>query len=192
MLFTCYFYKLSFSKINYKKIMNSGLPKYEKLYHEIKNEYDLLSDKYDFIPAEVIHQNMNHINNIFIINQGKKHNIREKSFVINDKGLIGVVLKTFNDISIVKTIDSANTNISVEVDECYGTLKSIRGKLVIDDILKCPNVLLGDPVFTSKYNYSSSNIIIGYITDIKSDKYYVTPTVNKFEVRYVGVINDNN
>ena len=192
MLFFVYFYKLSFSKINYKKIMKQNEPNYQNMYKEIKDEYNLLFNEYNFIPAEVIHQNMMPINNIFLINQGKANGIKEETFVVNEKGLVGLVLKTFDNFSIVNSLKSSNINIAVEVNECYGLLKSSYNLLVIDDIVKCPNIKIGDPVFTSKYNYSSSNILVGYITKHKDNKYYVSTTVDPFQVRYVGVINDNN
>ena len=61
---------------------------------------------------------------------------------------------------------------------------------VIDDLINCGEVAIGDAIFTSKYNYSSSNILIGTIKNFSSTKIFVKPSVNKYKINYVGVIND--
>ena len=156
----------------------------------INDEYDIINDNFDFIPAKVIDNYNGLIDNIFLINKGSNENIKNYSFVINGDGLVGQIVKTFNHYSVVRLIFSSKTKIGIETNGCYGTLHIDNGNLVIDDLINCGEVAIGDAIFTSKYNYSSSNILIGTIKNFSSTKIFVKPSVNKYKINYVGVIND--
>lgn len=156
----------------------------------IKSDYDVISEMFDFISAKVINNYSGLINNIFLVNKGSKENIKEYSFIVNKDGLVGQIVKTFNHYSIARLIFSPKTKIAIETNGCYGTLHTEHGNLVIDDLINCGGVNIGDAIFTSKYNYSSSNILIGNIKSFNSDKIYVKPSVNKYKINHVGIISD--
>lgn len=192
-LILCIFmYKISFTKNNFQKLTKNSTPKYEKEYKEIKNTYDLLKENYTFTPAEIINLSIKKLNNLIIINKGSNDGIKELSFVVNSDGLVGETIKVFKDFSIVRLIYSNKTNIAVEINECFGTLRVRNNKYYINDLINCSNVEKNDAVFTSKYNYSSSNIPVGKVKEIEKDKIYITFNVNPYKIRYLGVINDNN
>ena len=192
-LILCIFmYKISFTKNNFQKLIKNSIPKYKKEYKEIKNTYDLLKENYTFTPAEIINLSIKKLNNLIIINKGSNDGIKELSFVVNSDGLVGETIKVFKDFSIVRLIYSNKTNIAVEINECFGTLRVKNNKYYINDLINCSNVEKNDAVFTSKYNYSSSNIPVGKVKKIEKDKIYITFNVNPYKIRYLGVINDNN
>ena len=192
-LILCIFmYKISFTKNNFQKLTKNSIPKYEKEYKEIKNTYDLLKENYTFTPAEIINLSIKKLNNLIIINKGSNDGIKELSFVVNSEGLVGETIKVFKDFSIVRLIYSNKTNIAVEINECFGTLRVKNNKYYINDLINCTNVEKNDAVFTSKYNYSSSNIPVGKVKEIEKEKIYITFNVNPYKIRYLGVINDNN
>ena len=192
-LILCIFmYKISFTKNNFQKLTKNSTPKYEKEYKEIKNTYDLLRENYTFTPAEIINLSIKKLNNLIIINKGSNDGIKELSFVVNSDGLVGETIKVFKDFSIVRLIYSNKTNIAVEINECFGTLRVKNNKYYINDLINCSNVEKNDVVFTSKYNYSSSNIPVGKVKEIEKDRIYITFNVNPYKIRYLGVINDNN
>ena len=192
-LILCIFmYKISFTKNNFQKLTKNSIPKYEKEYKEIKNTYDLLKENYTFTPAEIINLSIKKLNNLIIINKGSNDGIKELSFVVNSDGLVGETIKVFKDFSIVRLIYSNKTNIAVEINECFGTLRVKNNKCYINDLNNCSNVEKNDAVFTSKYNYSSSNIPVGKVKEMEKDKIYITFNVNPYKIRYLGVINDNN
>ena len=193
MLILCIFmYKISFTKSNFLKLSKRSTPEYKKEYEEIKNTYDLLKENYTFIPAEIINLSIKKLNNLIIINKGSNDGVKELSFVVNDDGLVGETIKVFKDFSIVRLIYSNKTNIAVEINECFGTLRVKNNKYYINDLINCSNVDKKDAVFTSKYNYSSSNIPVGKVKEIEKEKIYITFNVNPYKIRYLGVINDNN
>lgn len=157
----------------------------------IKEEYNLLSEKYSYIPAEVLNLSVGRSKKIFAINKGKIDNIKNNSFVVNSDGLVGVVINVYKRFSIVRSISSSDTILPVEVNNCYGTITIKDNKIIISDLINCSHVEKGDSVFTSKYNYSSSNILIGNIESIKDEYLTVKSVINPYKIRYVGVINDS-
>ena len=185
-------YKISLSKKNSYVIYNKSTPKYKDLYDEIKNNYDLIKENYTFIPGEIINLSLNKINNLIIINKGSNDGVKENSFVVNSNGLVGQIKKVYKNISIARLILSNKTSIAVEINECFGTLNVKNNNYYIDDLINCNNVEKNDTVFTSKYNYSSSNIPIGKVVNIRKNKIYIKYNMNPYKLRYIGVINDNN
>ncbi|MBO4601270.1 MAG: rod shape-determining protein MreC [Bacilli bacterium] len=166
------------------------IPKYQELYNELKNDYELMQEYYSFTPAEIINISFNKLNNIFLINKGLEDGISEKSFVVNNEGLVGEVVKTFKNYSVIRLIYSSKTKVAIETNDCYGTLNVKNKNMIINDLINCENVKTGDPVFTSKYNYSSSNILIGYISKVLNGTIYIKSVINPYKLKYVGVIND--
>ncbi len=148
-------------------------------------------DESNLISAKVVDNYNGLIRDIFLINKGKLDNIKENSFVINSEGLVGQVVKTYDHYSVVRSIFSHKTKIAIETNGCYGTLGVEYNGFVIDDLINCDDINVNDAVFTSKYNYSLSNIFIGSIYKIKSHQLYIKPSVNKYKIHNVGVIIDD-
>ncbi len=186
-----YSYKISFSKQDYLKIYQNGAPNYKKNYNELKKNYELMLENYDFIPAEIINLSIKKVNNLFLVNKGSSDNVQNNSFIVNEDGLVGEIVKVYKNVSIVRLITSKYTNIPVEINNCFGTLRVKNNKYIVSDLINCSDVKKGDPVFTSKYNYSSSNILIGSINKINNNNLYIKYSFNPYKLRYVGIINDS-
>ena len=187
LIFFTVFRTYTSKKININRIIKNNYS-YKEKYDEIVEDYELIKSNYEFIPAQIININNKKINNIAIINKGLKNNINENAFVVNNKGLIGEIVKVYKRYSIVRLINSNNSNIAVEINDCYGSLNNH----IVTDLINCNNVSINDTAYTSKYNYSSSNIKIGTVEKINKDKIFIKYSFNPYELRYVGVINDIN
>lgn len=192
LIMNIYLYKFNLkSNKNYNLMCLKNINNYKDNYEEMLKSYDLINDKFDFIPAKANNLSINKINNLFMLNKGKNDKVKENSFVVNEDGLVGIIKKVYNDKSLVKLISSNNTKISIETNECYGSLNVSKNKAVISDLVNCDNVEIGDLVYTSKYSYSASNILIGKIINIKNSKLYIKFSFNPYKIKYVGVINDS-
>lgn len=174
----------------YNKMYIKYAPDYRKKYQYLLENYELINDNYTFIPAEVINLSFMKINDLFLINKGLNNNVKENSYVVDEKGLVGVVRKSFNNYSIVQLKSSNNLKIAVEINDCYGTLVNKYNNSYVDDLINCTNVKVNDPVFTSKYSVSSSNILIGYVKKIKNNKIYIKFLSNPYTTKFVGVVYD--
>lgn len=175
----------------YSNLHINYAPDYHKKYNDLLDTYDLINESYNFIPAQVINLSNMKLSNLFYINKGKNSNIIENSYVVNEKGLVGVVKKVFDSYSVVKLISATNLSIPVEINDCYGTLKNGIKKSYVSDLINCSEVNIGDSVFTSKYSTSSSNIFIGNVKGIKNNKIYITYGFNPYKMKYVGVVHDS-
>lgn len=184
-------FEIAIFKPNYKKLENKYIPNYEKKYLELLNNYDFLKENYVFIPARVITLNNKKITNIFYIDKGKENNVLVNSYVVNSDGLVGIIQKVYDKFSIAKIISSSDINVAVEINDCYGTLKNIKNEMVVEDLINCQIVNPKDPVFTSKYSISSSNILIGYVKKVEKDKIIISNNLNPYKVKYVGVVYDS-
>ena len=184
--FVCYFKPDMHNNLHINYV-----PDYQKKYNDLLETYDLIRENYNFIPAQVTNLSNLKLTNLFYINKGKNNDIIENSYVVNEKGLVGVVKKVFNSFSVVKLISSVDLSIPVEVNDCYGTLKNSVKNSYINDLINCSDVKIGDPVFTSKYSISSSNIYIGKVKNIKNNKLYIDYGFNPYKIKYVGVIYDS-
>lgn len=159
-------------------------------YKNIVEEYGLMYNSFDIIPAQVIFSTLG-VGNIIKINKGLENGLSLGQTVINSSGYVGEIIKVYNDYSLVRLIFSDNTAFPVEIEQCYGTLFSKNNKLVVRDLVNCTNISEDSAVFTSKYSFAS-NVHVGNVSEVYNEYFTVKPSINKYELKYVGVINDNN
>ena len=174
------------SKCNYNDLKLIYTPNYKEKYDELLSNYELINENYTFIPAQITNPLNMKIHKIFYLNKGSKDKVLNNSFIVNEEGLVGIVKKVFDNYSVAELISSSKTNIPVEINECYGTLN----KGFISDLINCDDVNINDPIFSSKYSKSSSNILIGYVKKIDKNKIYVRYSVNPYKLKYFGIIYD--
>ena len=179
--------KLNAKKYNYIDLYQKYTPDYKEKYENLLDTYELIKDKYVFIPSQIIGFSNYKVNNIFYLNSGLNNGVKENSYVVSEDGLVGIVSKSYKTYSVAQLISSENINIAVEINGCYGSLN----KQLISDLINCDDININDPVFTSKYSISSSNILVGYIDKIKDDKILIRYAYNPYKIRYVGIVYDN-
>ena len=182
--------RVNFQTHNYNNLYYKYVPNYSEKYNDLLTQYELINENYNFIPAEIIDLSVMKIGNIFLINKGINDSVIENSYVVDSTGLVGVVKKAFKNYSVVQLKSSSNIKIAVEINDCYGTLTN-KGSSYIDDLINCNDVNINDPVFTSKYSISSSNILVGYVSKIKDNKIYIRFSSNPYKNKFVGVVYDS-
>lgn len=162
----------------------------------------VLSD-YKIIYATVINRNLEYFYDELTINKGTKDNIKENSIVIVENGLIGKVIKTNLNNSIVKLITSKDVYnmLSVQINMkdkyIYGILKSYDDKsnsFLIEGIDENVNIETNSLVSTTGLGLYPSGILIGRVVRVQKDNFdlssivMVEPYVNFDNIRYVGVL----
>ncbi|MBR5662725.1 MAG: hypothetical protein IKX00_03610 [Bacilli bacterium] len=185
-----FLFNINIKSVNRGNLYYKYIPNYYEKYNDIVNTYDLINENYNFIPAEVINLSILKIGNLFLINKGLDDNVIQNSYVVDSSGLVGIVKKVFSNYSVVELKSSNNLKIAVDINDCYGTLINYHNKSFISDLINCSNVNKGDPVFTSKYSISSSNILVGYVEKVNNDKIYIKYVSNPYKTKYVAVIYD--
>ena len=81
--------------------------------------------KYSFIPAKIIHSSTNNRNNYFTIDVGTLQGIKKDMGVISPRGVVGIVFKTGEHYSLVKSVLTQDINLDVIIgaDGPQGILK---------------------------------------------------------------------
>lgn len=212
------------SKINEMEIKNDIYNKYDKLKDKLKN-YELLEQKYnetnkelndlknnlnikdslidyEIIDSFVINRDVGYFYDTLTINKGSNDKIEEGMAVINNKGLIGKIIKTTYTTSTVKLLTGINKNnrISVKIkvndDYLYGILSEYKdGYFIIEGISDNRNIPKDSVVTTTGLdNKFASGIEIGYVEKTVTDNFeisrrvYIKSFVNFGNVNYVMVL----
>lgn len=162
-------------------------------YHNLLDQLDLDTPKQKNITARVINRNINDFYEYITINKGKKHNISKHDIVVNKDGLVGIVKKTYQNKSLVMLVSNKSFSLSVRILNSYGTLKSINGKLIIEDLTSDCVCNKGDIVYTSGLTNIPKNIVVGVVKDITFDpsgvkkKVLIQSTINNKDLNYVSI-----
>ena len=112
------------------------------------------TSKFQLLSADVVSKLVNKTQGNFIINRGSYDGVLIGMPVINDKGLIGIVVDTSKNFSVVKTLYNNNLNIAVTIERLNvdGVLSWNGNELIIKNIPSTYEVKVGDRVITSDFS----------------------------------------
>ena len=195
-----------------KELIKEINSNYEKEIESLKETLNLNKTNADkkLINAIVTKRSLNYYYDIITIDKGKKDNIKKGNTVINNNGLVGVVIKTNNNSSEIKLLTSLNkenyisASFKYEDKEYYGIIKEYDYKnniLTMIDVVGDLNIdkLKDQNVVTSVVSEKLvSGLLIGKIVDIKKDTFGISyiinikPSVNFNNIDVVTVIGDKN
>ena len=94
--------------------------------------------------------------------------------VINSKGLVGVISKTFSHTSYVDLITNGDLSISVKVNNSYGILKNGH----ITNIVNYSDIDEGTPIYTSGLTKVVEGIKVGDVRKVSLDKYQLEKIID--------------
>lgn len=176
------------SKINSLKKYNSLAEDNKKLLEENAKLHKLLLNKnriainknhwdsLQVIPAFVITNQYQMINNIVLLDKGKKSGIKPKTGVIGSKGIIGITLKVSPHYTAVLSILNRKNLISVRPKNSkqFGFLKWDGNKVNIIDVVDLPyetKVQVNDTIVTAgNSNIFPKGLPVGKIIQIQKSK----------------------
>lgn len=156
---------------------NSALRKEYSDYINIKIENDSLRkllgiklrEDYQTVPAKVTGFYLDRWQSEIILNAGGADGVREGMGVINEDGLVGVVIRTGNSSCSVRLINDPQSSIGARIlsSRKLGILKgSQEGRVMLDYISGEEVVFKGDIVITSEYGNLPGEILIGRVSRV--------------------------
>ena len=163
----------------------------------LKNELELkkVYSNYEVEYANIINRNVLYWFNEITINKGSKDGIEEGNAVVTHNGLVGKVIQTTNDTSLVELITSNNNKTSILINDLVGTITSYQDNLLIaEGITNYDKVNINDKVYTSGLATLPKNILIGYVKEIKKDNYdtskilLITPSQDINNLYFVTIL----
>ena len=174
---------------------------------KIKELQDLLNintnlTNYSIVSASVINRNVGNWYQTFTIDKGKNDNIEKNQAVISSKGLIGKVIKTTTNFSVVKLLTGVSKNFQVAViidndgEKVFGILSDYQDdQFIITGLAYNKEIKIGSTVTTSGLdNIFPSGLLIGTVATTKKDNYdleqlvYINSSSNFDDINYVSIL----
>ena len=143
--------------------------------------------------ASLTNRNDTLFSKLININAGYEDNIRKNMSAVNERGLVGKIIGTNKSNSRVLLLTDPNISISVKTvsDGVFSLLTgSGEGNYLVSSFIK-DNKLpkIGDIVVTSgTANIFPVDILVGKITKIEKDRFYVLPFVDFNNIDYVQIV----
>ncbi len=200
-------YKKLEKKYSKVKLMEAKYDEATKEINDLKKILELnnILSENSYMNATIVNRNIGYWYNKITIDKGEADGIKKDMAVINNEGLVGVVIKTSKLNSIVKLLTTNDTNnkISVKIkinddNYIYGLLTGYdreKNRLIIEGIAENTEINKDDVVTTTGLgNNFPSGILIGTVDSITKDNFdlartvLVKPSVNFDNLNYVTVL----
>ncbi len=115
-------------------------------------------ESFKVVEARVISNSVNQRNNHFTIDRGRADGIKEGMGVISPHGVAGIISQVGEQYASAVSIlhSAARISASIQRNEYFGSLvwKEIDpGHMILEDIPRQADILLGDSIITSGYSY---------------------------------------
>lgn len=130
---------------------------------------------FKYIPALAISNTINKRYNYVYLDKGSRHGMYVNMGIIEPDGLVGVVVNTSKDFSLVMPLVNEKSKISVKVKDqgYFGTLQWNHGDARYAYINEVPNHVLlekGDTIVSSGYSQIfPKDILIGFVEETKKE-----------------------
>jgi len=166
--------------------------------------YDTLGNKRRYLwrSARVVNNSVALQNNYITLHRGEKQGVTKDMGVIGPMGLVGMVVNTSENFSVVMSMLNRQSSVSAKLlktDE-IGKIQwdgASPSAVTMINIPKSAKVAKGDSVVTSGYSLSfPPDIMIGTVSEVigeKSSNFYVLrvkPSTDFFSLKYVNVVSN--
>ncbi|WP_127128666.1 rod shape-determining protein MreC [Pseudoflavitalea rhizosphaerae] len=132
--------------------------------------------KYLYRDAKVVNRYLIFPNNYFTLHRGEKQGVRKDMGVVSPDGVLGVVVNTGDNYSVVMSLLHLQSRISGrvkksgETGQVYWDGKS-PSTIFISNLPKSVPIQKGDSIVTSQYGtYFPQGVLIGTVMEIINDK----------------------
>ena len=139
---------------------------------EINRLEELSSNQYKTIPAHVINNSLNLVNNYLTLDKGKSDGILPEMGVIGEDGVVGIVYMASEHYSVVISVLNSKSNISCKIknSDYFGYLKWEHGDsryAYLKDLPRHAEFNLGDTIITSGYStVFPEGVMVGTVDDM--------------------------
>jgi rod shape-determining protein MreC len=125
--------------------------------------------KYSLLPAKVISKLVSGTKGNMIINRGLSDSINIGMPVINEKGLVGLIVNSSENFSQVRPVNNSNLKITGKIQRINadGIISWDGRKLVMKNLPSTVDVRIGDRIVTSDFSTILPPAIpVGIATDV--------------------------
>jgi len=132
------------------------------------------AQKYEFVGAHVIHSTVHKNRNYLTLNKGKNHGVEANMAVKSKDGLIGIVLKSSFNYSLVLPIinNRYNAGVKLKRKNYFGILSwdgKDPAKALVSDVPKHANIEKGDSIVTrSASGIYPTGLFVGTVDSVRA------------------------
>ncbi|MBQ4216420.1 MAG: rod shape-determining protein MreC [Bacteroidales bacterium] len=185
---------------NAKLYENQEFSQYDNAVNSSVVEDTEYEQQYEYIPAKVLNNSINKIQNFIVINKGWKQGIQKNMAVICPTGIVGVVVRTSQHYSLIMTVLNTNFKVSTRFKNSgfYGSL-SWSGQnyklATLEEIPLHAVIKNGDTLVTNSYsNLFPSGIMVGTVESFyQNDNFFSADVLLSTDFKrldYVYVVKD--
>lgn len=144
--------------------------RHDSTYGELRQQS--LFEQYHLIPAHVVGNSVNRLDNYLTINRGSADGVHPEMGVVSGTGIVGIVAKVTPHYALVMSLLNSRSSISCRIrgTNYFGYLKWSGGRTLrahIDDIPRHARCQVGDAVETNGFsNVFPAGIFIGRVAQI--------------------------
>ena len=144
------------------------------LIDSVVQETDSIRQRYTFVAADIINKSPLSGNITYVLNRGYIHGVEKHQGVINDQGVVGIVVAVSARHSRVMSLLHRDMRLSAGLrhKDYFGSLSWTGGDARYASLVSIPeyaNVMVGDTVETTGFsNIFPTGIAIGTVTDIST------------------------
>ena len=172
LLFLCQDHLLGFLD-NTDNLMSSiydeKLTYYQNEYEEMQKLLSIEVLDYQAIYSKVILRDIYAFYDEITIGKGRYDGVSKGDLVVNEKGVIGLVKSVNNHTSIVELLTNSNIELSVKINQSYGILTSVDNEIIVKNVKLDDEIKVGDFVTTSGLTSVPGEILVGKVSEIKTD-----------------------
>ena len=172
LLFLCQDHLLGFLD-NTDNLMSSiydeKLTYYQNEYKEMQKLLNIEVLDYQAIYSKVILRDIYAFYDEITIGKGSYDGVSKGDLVVNEKGVIGLVKSVNNHTSIVELLTNSNIELSVKINQSYGILTSVDNEIIVKNVKLDDEIKVGDFVTTSGLTSVPGEILVGKVSEIKTD-----------------------
>ena len=172
LLFLCQDHLLGFLD-NTDNLMSSiydeKLAYYQNEYEEMQKLLNIEVLDYQAIYSKVILRDIYAFYDEITIGKGSYDGVSKGDLVVNEKGVIGLVKSVNNHTSIVELLTNSNIELSVKINQSYGILTSVDKEIIVKNVKLDDEIKVGDFVTTSGLTSVPGEILVGKVSEIKTD-----------------------
>jgi rod shape-determining protein MreC len=140
-----------------------------------QNVYDVIESDtiYEYIPAQVVNNSINQVNNYIIIDKGKVNGLERDMGVISSDGIVGVVADVSQHYASVLSLLHSHSVVGVRFKNSQelGSLKWRTNNYrygIVEDIPTHVVLHEGDTVLTSSYsNIYPEDLMVGTVEELR-------------------------
>ncbi len=158
-----------------------------------------LRENYETIPAMVIGFYENEWQSEIILNAGSSKGVREGMGVVNQDGLVGVIIQTGSNSCNVRLINDPQSSIGARIlsSRELGVLKGSQNRRITLDYISSEEVVFkGDIIITSEYGNLPGEILIGRVSKVTENTnnpykmIEIEPFVDYKKIEYVLILKE--